>query len=154
MNWFISLGYLGLFLGATLAGTVFPLSSDIIIVGVLIAGGDPLLCVLSAALGNATGTMISYGMGWLGKWKWLEKFNIKREKLEKQKAYIEKFGVWAGFFSWLPVIGTLSVIALGFYKVKPKTTTVLVLVGHLVRYTVLTLLYVNYGTRLIEWLTR
>ena len=44
MDWLLNLGYLGLFLGTFLAGTVLPLSSDILLVGMLAAKADPLIC--------------------------------------------------------------------------------------------------------------
>jgi len=43
MDWLLNLGYLGLFLGTFLAGTVLPLSSDILLVGMLAAKADPLM---------------------------------------------------------------------------------------------------------------
>lgn len=154
MNWFAELGYLGLFLGCAMAGTVLPLSSDLVLLGVLLAGCDPWLCLFIAACGNWLGSMTSYGMGWAGKWEWLAKFDIRKEKLEKQRAFIDKYGIWAALVSWFPLVGTLSVIALGFYRVKPKTTALLLFIGHLVRYTAWILLYVYLGTRFIEWVTK
>ena len=47
MDWLLNLGYLGLFLGTFLAGTVLPLSSDILLVGMLAAKADPLICLLA-----------------------------------------------------------------------------------------------------------
>ena len=35
MEWLLDLGYLGLFLGTFLAGTVLPLSSDVLLIGML-----------------------------------------------------------------------------------------------------------------------
>ena len=61
MDWLLNLGYLGLFLGTFLAGTVLPLSSDILLVGMLAAKADPLICLPVAAVGNWLGAMTSYG---------------------------------------------------------------------------------------------
>ena len=145
MEWFIDLGYLGLFIGTFLAGTVLPLSSDILMIGILNLGGDPWLCLIVASLGNWLGAMLSYGLGWLGKWEWLEKwFKVGREKLDKQKAVVDKYGVFVALFSWLPIVGTLSIITLGFYKVKPKTTTLLILIGCFARFLVWTLLHLHF----------
>ena len=55
MDWLLNLGYLGLFLGTFLAGTVLPLSSDILLVGMLAAKADPLICLPVAAVGNWLG---------------------------------------------------------------------------------------------------
>ncbi len=144
MEWLINLGYLGLFLGSALAGSVFPLSSDVLLIGVLVAGGNPWICLIVATLGNWLGGMTSYGIGWLGKWEWMERwFKVKREKLEKQKTMVDKYGVWLALFSWAPFIGNLSVMALGFYKIRPKLTAVLVLIGCFVRFSVWILIYTH-----------
>ena len=62
------LGLLGLFLGCMLAATVVPFSSEALLAGVLLAGYGKWTVTLVAALGNTTGGMISYSMGWLCKW--------------------------------------------------------------------------------------
>ena len=80
------LGLLGLFLGCMLAATVVPFSSEALLAGALLAGYGKWTVTLVAALGNTTGGMISYSMGWLCKWEWLEKyFRVKREKLERMR---------------------------------------------------------------------
>ena len=74
MDWLIDLGYVGLFIGPFVAGTVLPLSSDVLLVGLLAAGGDPIACLVVATLGNWLGAMTSYVLGWYAKWEWLEKY--------------------------------------------------------------------------------
>lgn len=146
MDWLIDLGYLGLFIGTFLAGTVFPLSSDVLMIGILNIGSDPWICLIVASLGNWLGAMLSYGLGWLGKWEWLEKwFKVSKDKLDKQKTVIDKYGVFVALFSWLPIIGTLSIITLGFYRVKPKTTTLFILIGCFARFLVWTLLHLHFA---------
>ena len=54
MEWLLDLGYLGLFLGTFLAGTVLPLSSDVLLIGMLAAKADPAVCLVVAAV--ATGS--------------------------------------------------------------------------------------------------
>lgn len=154
MEWFVELGYLGLFIGTFLSGTVLTFSSDILLVAMLtVGGGDPWISMVCATFGNWLGVYTSYLLGYFAKWKWLEKwFKIKREKLEKQKQYIDRFGVWIALFSWLPIIGNISVIGLGFYKVKPKLATVLLLVGCFARFFVWTILFVLYGEQFTQWL--
>lgn len=153
MEWLINLGYLGLFIGTFLSGTVLTFSSDVLLIGMLtVGGGDPWLSMICATFGNWLGACTSYLLGWFAKWNWLEKwFKVKKEKLEKQKRTIDRFGVWIALFSWFPIIGNLSVIALGFYKVKPKLATVLLLVGCFARFFVWTILYVVYGEQFIQW---
>ena len=155
MDWLLQFGYAGLFIGAFVAGSVVPLSSDLLIVGLLAAGGSKWICLISATLGNWLGSYTSYWLGCLGKWDKLEKwFNIKRERLEKQKAIIDKYGVWLAFFSWVAFIGVVSVITLGFYRIRPKTTAALILAGCFVRFLFWIILYNLYAEKFIEWITK
>lgn len=128
-------GYWGLFVGSFAAATVVPFSSDVLIVGMLIAGGDPIKCFLSATLGNWLGGLTSFGLGWLGKTEWLERwFHVKPETIARQKAKIDKWGPLLALLSWLPVVGDVFAIALGFYKVQPVKCCIWLLVGKALRY--------------------
>ena len=138
-----TLGLLGLFIGTFLAATVMPLSSDALYVAVLLATGRPLACLLIGTAGNWLGGITTYLLGRLAKWEWLEKtFKVKRETLEKQKRYIDRWGVWVALISWVPVVGDVACLALGFYKTPPVWTIFLLLVGKFARFAVWTLLLV------------
>lgn len=150
MEWLINLGYVGLFLGCAMAGSLIPVSSDIFMIGILLAGGDPWLCLLIGSVGYWLGTMTSYGLGWMGKWKWLARFRITRETLEKQKSNIDKYGLWLAVFPWFPVIGRLGSIALGFYKIRPKTVALLMLLGCVLRFLVWVLLYLAFFDQIVD----
>jgi membrane protein YqaA with SNARE-associated domain len=153
MDWLLDLGYGGLLIGTFLAGTVLTFSSDILLVGILVAGGNPWICLALATLGNGTGALTSYLLGWLGRWKWLEKwFKVKPETLEQQRARVHRYGVWGALLSWTPVVGQLFMIALGFYKVKPQMTVLLTYAGCFCRFLMWTLLYIHYGDSFTNWL--
>ena len=135
MDWLLNLGYLGLFLGTFLAGTVLPRSADILLVGMLAAKADPLICLPVAAVGNWLGAMTSYWLGWYAKWEWLEKwFRIKPDTLRRQQERVDKYGVWLAMVFWAPFIGMVCMIALGVYKVRPRTTALLALAGSFLRF--------------------
>lgn len=137
-----SLGLWGLFLGAFLAATIVPFSSDALYLAVLIATKDPLGCFLYGTIGNWLGGITTYWVGWLGRWEWLERwFKVKHETLAKQKIKIDKYGVWMALLSWVPVIGDIIVIALGFYKSRPLWTIILLLVGKAGRFLLWNLFY-------------
>lgn len=130
-------GLLGLFLGNVLAATIFPFSSDALYIAVLAALKQPLACFLVGTAGNWLGSVITYYVGRLGKWEWIEKwFKVKPETLEKQKAKIDKYGVWLALIAWVPVIGDVFVIALGFYRTRPLPTILLLLIGKASRFLV------------------
>lgn len=143
---FSQLGYLGLFIGSFLASTVIPMSADFLLVGMLALGGDAGLCLLLATSGNWLGGLTTYGIGWIGKWEWIERwFKVSREKLERQKTAVDRFGVWLALFTWLPVAGDLFALVLGFYKIRPCTSALFMLIGRFARFGVWILLYLNFG---------
>lgn len=136
-----SLGLLGLFVGCFLAATVLPFSSDALYLAVLALTRDPAGCLLVGTAGNWLGSMATYWLGWLGKWEWAEKYlKVKRETLEKQKHYVDRYGVWLGLACWIPVVGDVFAIALGFYRTHPLWCALTILVGKFVRFLIWTLI--------------
>ena len=136
------LGLLGLFIGNFLAATVIPFSSDALYIAVLALMKRPMACFLVATAGNWLGSVVTYYIGRLGKWEWIEKwFKVKPETLAKQKEKIDKWGVWLALIAWVPFIGDVFAIALGFYRTKPLPTIILLLVGKALRFLVWTLLF-------------
>ncbi len=142
MESLVEYGYIGLFIGAFLAATVIPFSSDALMVALLAVGGDPFVCVTVATLGNWLGGLSSYGLGYLGKWSWIEKYlKVKEETLVKQKKRVDKYGASLAFFSWLPGIGDVLALALGFYKVSFKKSAVFMLIGKGARFVMWAVLF-------------
>lgn len=136
-----NLGWWGLFLGNLLAATIVPFSSDALYIAFLELTKQAPLCFLVATAGNWLGSVISFGMGWAGRLEWIEKyFKVKHETLEKQKAMIAKYGFWLALLCWVPIIGDVIAIALGFYKAPPLRSCVMMLIGKAGRFVVWTLL--------------
>lgn len=132
-----NLGLLGLFIGCFLAATIVPFSSDAIFVTAIMVADNPVPCLVAASLGNWLGGVVSYWIGRLCKWEWVEKvFRIKSETLEKHHKYVDRYGVWLALISWVPVVGDVFVIALGFYKSRPVWTMLFLLVGKAGRFIV------------------
>lgn len=67
-------GLVGMFIAAFLAGSVFPLSSELVLVALLGAGLNAYLLLVTATLGNTLGAMCNYGIGRLGKEEWIGKY--------------------------------------------------------------------------------
>ena len=135
MEWLESLGLLGLFLGTFLAATFVPFNSDALFIVILLATGKPLECLVVGTLGNWLGSITTYLLGRLAKWEWLEKtFKVTQAQLEKQKVRIDKYGIWLALLSWIPFIGDVIVLALGFYKTPWTGTLILLLVGKIARF--------------------
>ena len=123
----IDWGYPGLFISALLAGSIVPFSSEIVLLGLVKLGLDPTLCLISASLGNTAGGMTCYYMGRLGRIDWIEKyFKVKKEKIDKMQR-----------FAFLPAIGEVISIALGYMRSNVWLTTASMFAGKLIRYIIL-----------------
>ena len=127
-------GYIGLFVGSFVAATVVPFSSDVLLVGMLAAGGNVWLSVLVATVGNWAGGLTSY---------WIEKYlRVKHETLERHKSKVDRFGAWLALLTWLPFVGDVFAVALGFYRLNFRKSAVLMLVGKGARFVCWALLFI------------
>lgn len=132
-----NLGLFGLFLGCVLSATIIPFSSEALLAGALLLYDNVWLVVIVAAVGNTLGGMISFLLGWLCKWDWLEKYlKINREKLDKIHLKVSRYGYPAALFAWLPIVGDLIAIAMGLLRLRPLPTAILMFIGKLARYVV------------------
>ena len=137
----IEWGLPGLFISALLAGSIIPFSSELVLVALVKLGLNPTACILAAALGNTAGGMTCYYMGRLGKISWIEKyFKVKKEKVDKMMKFLQGKGALMAFFAFLPAVGEVISIALGFMRSNVWLTTASMFAGKLIRY--ILLLYV------------
>lgn len=142
MEWLEGLGLVGLFIGTFLAATIFPFSSDALYIAILAATDNPLGCLITGTIGNWLGSVLTYWIGWIGKWEWIERtFKVKPETLERQKTKIDRYGVWLALVAWIPFIGDVIAIALGFYKTRPLWTIILLLIGKSARFLVWNMIF-------------
>lgn len=137
----MNLGLVGLFIGSFLAATVVPFSADALLIGMLMAGGSPWVVVAIATAGNFLGGLTSYAIGRIGKWEWIEKLGVKPETLEKHKARIDKYGAWIALLSWVPFVGDVFAVALGFFRVKFVPSAIFMFIGKAGRFVMWYLIY-------------
>lgn len=137
----MNLGLVGLFIGSFLAATVVPFSADVLLIGMLVAGGSPWVVVGIATAGNFLGGLTSYAIGRIGKWEWIEKLGVKPETLEKHKARIDKYGAWIALLSWAPFVGDVFAVALGFFRVKFVPSAIFMFIGKAGRFVMWYLIY-------------
>ncbi len=132
------LGYLGLFLATFLAATIVPFSSDAVFFGFLALGYNVGLSLAVATIGNWTGSLTTYWVGYAGNMQRIEKwFHISLKKLESKRPLVEKYGSWLALLVWVPFIGDLFAVALGFYKVDFKKSAAFMLLGKFLRFVLL-----------------
>lgn len=138
----IEYGYIGLFLGAFLAATIFPFSSDVLLVAMLAAGGNAIPTITVATIGNWLGGLTSYGVGYLGKMEWLERwFRIKPETVYRYKERVERWGAWLALLTWLPFIGDVFAVVLGFFKARFWPSAWFMLLGKCLRFIAWAVIY-------------
>ena len=133
-----SYGYWGMAIGAFLAGSVFPFSSETVMAALQLAGLQPWPLFLSATIGNVAGSMFNYWIGTFGRVEWIEKYlHIPREKVEKTRCWIDGRGAWIGTLCFLPILGSVLSVTLGYMRANPYLTLLSITVGKAVRYAIL-----------------
>ena len=135
-------GYLGLFLTAFLAATIFPFSSEAVLAGLSAAGGFEAATLWGVATaGNTLGAIVNWMLGrWCLHWQDRKWFPFKADDLEKADKWFAKWGVWSLLLSWVPIIGDPITFAAGFLRVKFWVFCVLVLIAKGGRYAVVLLI--------------
>jgi membrane protein YqaA with SNARE-associated domain len=127
----------GLFLASFLAATIVPFSSEALLSFLIVNGTDPVTAVLVATAGNWLGGMSSFGIGYLGKWEWIEKYlRIKRESIEKWHNRLYRRGAVFAFLSWVPAVGDIFAVGLGLLRSNIVITALAMLAGKFLRYVV------------------
>jgi len=130
-------GYWGLFLASFLAATILPFSSEAILSLFVYSGYDVSVTIAIASLGNWLGGMLTYYLGYLGKWEWIEKFlRINQAKAEKTKLFLQNKGSALAFFAFLPIVGDIIPLGLGLLRSNPIWTALFMGTGKLCRYIV------------------
>lgn len=131
-------GYLGLFLASFLAATVLPLSSEVVLVVLLLNHFSPVNTILVATTGNVLGSITNYAIGFWGNYFLLEKLlRYSREDIEKADRRFQKYGIASLLFAWVPIVGDAFTVVAGLLKINFLLFLILVSVGKLVRYIVI-----------------
>ena len=131
---YFSLGLFGLFAACFFAATIIPLASEGVILAYLLAGFDPLICLLIATIGNSLGGFTNYFIGMIGKEKHLRKLISNETRYLQFKRWINSYGSWVGLLGWVPFIGDPLCIFLGFVRSPIIPTFVLISIGKFARY--------------------
>ncbi len=135
---FAELGCFGLFLASFLAATFLPLSSEVVLTLLLLAGLNPTTLVVVATAGNVLGALLNYVIGSRGGTLLLKKvFKIPPPTLEKSQQTFRKFGIFSLLFAWVPVIGDPLTMVAGTLKINISLFILLVTTGKLLRYVVI-----------------
>lgn len=131
--------YGALFLSAFLAATILPVSSEVVLAGLIVAGrGDPGLLLVVATIGNTLGSVVNWvlgrGIDSLRNRRW---FPVTADRYEQASRIFRRFGEWTLLFAWLPVVGDAFTIAAGAARVNLGVFVLLVATGKAARYAVI-----------------
>lgn len=131
-------GYVGMFVAAFVAGSVFPFSSEAVLAGLQLAGLREIPLFVSATIGNFLGSMFNYWVGHLGRLEWVERYlHVPSHKVYAAQEWLNRGGAWMGFFSFIPVMGSVICVTLGFMRANVVITSLSVFLGKAIRYAIL-----------------
>lgn len=141
-------GYWGLLLASFLAATILPFSSEVVFMALIAAGSDIWTSIGYATVGNSLGGATCYYLGKMGKTEWLERwFKIKHKKVNSMIQWLQGKGAIMGFFGFLPAVGDLMLVALGFMRANTSIVMISMTIGKLLRY-----LLIAFGTdQILSW---
>lgn len=141
MEFLVQYGYLGLCLSAFIAGSVLPLSSELVLSAcILKLHLSPWWCLLWATIGNVGGGMTCYWLGSLGNMEWIERYaHVSHDKLMRAQRWVEGYGAWMAFFAFLPILGSAITVALGLMHANKKIVVTAMTIGKVLRYGLLVL---------------
>lgn len=129
---------IGLFISSFSAATLLPLPSELHLATLIHNGYSAMLCLIVATAGNTLGSILTYFMGYFCKWELIEKYlGVKKEKIVNYQLKVsKKIYIWS-LLVWLPVIGDLLCLTLGFLKTNKMRTFTFITLGKMLRYGVI-----------------
>lgn len=152
--------YLGIFILMTLESALIPIPSEITMpfAGFLVGQGKlsfPLV-IISGALGNLVGSLITYGLGYFLEENiivsWVKKYGkfllISHKEYEISTKWLKKYGVFVSFFSRiLPAIRTFISLPAGLAEINIWKFSLFTFLGSLIWSIFLTYIGVYFGNR-------
>jgi len=135
-------GLPGLFVIATLAGSVLPLPTEALISALVYGGQRTALVVAVATVGNVLGSTTLYllgswvaagGGGPLGRWL-ARRSEQAGPQLEVAKQRLRRYGAPALIFSSIPIVGDVVILAAGYVRLRPLPFLFFVSLGKGLRY--------------------
>jgi membrane protein YqaA with SNARE-associated domain len=130
------LSYLALFSSALIAATILPLQSEAVLVGLLLAGKQPVAALLLVAtLGNVLGALINWVLGKnLLRFQSRAWFPFKAAQLARAERWYQRYGRWSLLGSWLPLVGDPLTLIAGVLREPLWSFLLLVTLAKAARY--------------------
>ncbi len=132
------ISYLLLFGSAFLAATILPFYSELFLVAMLRAGGDPILLVTVASLGNTLGAVVNWLLGlYLRRFQDRRWFYFSKQQIDSAQDWFRRYGFWSLLFAWIPIGGDALTLIAGILRVRLWLFLLLVATGKTLRYAAL-----------------
>lgn len=129
------ISYLLLFGSAFLAATILPFYSEVLLYALLRDGGDPLILVVVATLGNTLGAVVNWVLGlYLLHFQDRRWFYFSRQQIASAQRWFQRYGFWSLLFAWMPVGGDALTLIAGIMRVRLWIFLLLVGTGKALRY--------------------
>ena len=142
VEFFKDYGYWGMAVLAFLSGTVLPIASEFLLVLFLSLGLNAVGITLVATLGNTLGGITCFMLGSLASKEWLFRFfKIPERRMKRADAMIQKYGFWTAGISFVPALGEALLVMLGVLRVSKPKVIVVMAIGKLIRYALITASY-------------
>lgn len=132
------LAYLALFGSGFIAATLFPASSELLLLGLAKQGYSPFWLWLAASSGNTLGSCVNW---WLGgqvrRFAHRRWFPFSAASLQRAERFFQRFGYLSLLLAWLPIIGDPLTLVAGMLRVRFSVFLILVALGKAGRYALL-----------------
>lgn len=131
-----------LFVSAFISSTIAPGGSEAVLAYMAATRCDGIVYLLAAAtVGNTLGAMTTWGLGMLATRKFPAATVLSVEK-QKALATVKSRGLWALFFSWLPIVGDALCFAGGWLRLPLFSAFLIIMFGKFCRYLVVAWLFI------------
>lgn len=130
--------YFSLFITGFIAATLFPASSEVLLLALFQQGYTGWLLWLAATTGNTLGSCVNWFLG-----REILRFQHKRwfpvgpEQLQRAEQQFNRYGVWTLLLAWLPIVGDPLTFIAGSLRVRFDLFLLLVAIGKGLRYAAL-----------------
>lgn len=124
----------GLFVSSFISSTVAPGGSEALLAYLVAEKSFNVMHLVSiATIGNTLGALTTWLLGRFAETKYsLE--SLLESKYKKSLGYVQKWGVWSLFFSWLPIIGDGLCFVAGWLKLPFLVSLLVIFIGKAIRY--------------------
>lgn len=139
------LAYFSLFITGFIAATLFPASSELLLLTLLQQSYQPVSLWLAATAGNTLGSCVNWWLGLqLRRFQYKSWFPITDKQLARGERLFLRYGRWSLLLSWLPVVGDPLTMIAGVLKVPFPIFLLLVTLGKALRYGILIMLALSF----------